>query len=102
MPTPFLNPCLDAGGCTLQNGRHVPKGYGYTIIGQCDPASVELVKKVAHMPRGMNDYPQDPVVIKHIKIEGAGAAKATHPPIKKPASTRTPIKKPGETTPPKQ
>jgi cyclophilin family peptidyl-prolyl cis-trans isomerase len=104
VPTPFLNPCLDPNGCALQNGRHVHQGYGYTVFGQCDPASVELVKKVARMPTGMNDYPENPVVIKHIAIEGAGTAKkaATHRAIKKPASTKTPIKKPGESTPPKQ
>lgn len=100
-PTPFLNPCLDEAGCTLQNGRHVHKGFGYTIIGQCDPESVELVKKIARMPRGMNDYPHEPVVIKHIAIEGAGPAKSAKA-IKKPASTKTPLKKPGQSTPPKQ
>jgi peptidyl-prolyl cis-trans isomerase A (cyclophilin A) len=103
VPTPFLNPCLDPNGCRLQNGRRVPNGYGYTVFGQCDPASVELVKKVARMPSGMNNRPENPVVIKHIAIQGAGAAKpAGKPPIKKPASTKTPIKKPGQSTPPKQ
>jgi cyclophilin family peptidyl-prolyl cis-trans isomerase len=100
-PTPFLNPCMDPAGCTLQSGRHVHQGYGYTILGQCDPESVELVKKIARMPRGMNDRPENPVVIKHIAIEGAGPTKSTKA-IKKPASTKTPLKKPGQSTPPKQ
>jgi peptidyl-prolyl cis-trans isomerase A (cyclophilin A) len=41
---------------------------GYTIFGQCDPASVELVKKIARMPRDANDRPNNPVRINHINI----------------------------------
>lgn len=40
----------------------------YTIFGQCDPASVTLVKKIARMPRNGRDYPDHPVKIKHIKV----------------------------------
>jgi peptidyl-prolyl cis-trans isomerase A (cyclophilin A) len=40
----------------------------YTIFGQCDPASVELVKKIARMPRDANDMPNNPVKINHIAI----------------------------------
>jgi peptidyl-prolyl cis-trans isomerase A (cyclophilin A) len=40
----------------------------YTIFGQCDPASVELVKKIARMPRDANDRPNNPVKINHINI----------------------------------
>ena len=69
---PDLNPCLDEGGC--QRGyRLVPKGTGYTIFGQCDGDSVELVKRIARMPRDPNagDRPLDPVKITHIDIQGA-------------------------------
>jgi peptidyl-prolyl cis-trans isomerase A (cyclophilin A) len=45
---------------------------GYTIFGQCDSASVNLVKKIARMPRGANDRPKDPVKINHITIVKAG------------------------------
>ena len=31
---------------------------GYTIFGQCDDASVEVVKKIARMPRNGNDRPE--------------------------------------------
>jgi len=68
---PGLNPCLDTGGC--QRGfRLVPKGTGYTIFGQCDEHSVELVKRIARMPRdpGAGDRPLDPVKIRHIEILG--------------------------------
>jgi peptidyl-prolyl cis-trans isomerase A (cyclophilin A) len=47
---------------------------GYTIFGQCDDASVDLVKKIARMSRDQNDMPAHPVVIKHISIEGAASA----------------------------
>jgi peptidyl-prolyl cis-trans isomerase A (cyclophilin A) len=53
----------------------------YTIFGQCDPASVELVKKIARMPRDGNDRPVNPVTIKHITILHGGAPQhpATRP-----------------------
>ena len=72
VPTPHLN------------GRH-------TIFGQCDDASVELVKKIARMPAGQGDRPVDPVKIKHIQITGAGAP--AKPATKKsPSKTATPKK----------
>jgi len=43
----------------------------YTIFGQCNDAAVELVKKIARMPRDANDFPANPVKINHITIEGA-------------------------------
>ena len=47
----------------------------YTIFGQCDPATVELVKKIARMPRDQsNDRPFHPVRIIHVDIVQAGAA----------------------------
>lgn len=90
---PFLNPCLDPNGC--MGGRRAPNS-GYTIFGQCDDATVELVKKIARMPcmgnvgcTGGNSRPMNPVKIKHIEIVGAaGAAKA---PAKK-AGTAAPQK----------
>jgi peptidyl-prolyl cis-trans isomerase A (cyclophilin A) len=44
----------------------------YTIFGQCDAASVELVKKIALMPRDGNDRPNDPPKINKITILRAG------------------------------
>jgi peptidyl-prolyl cis-trans isomerase A (cyclophilin A) len=87
---PFLNPCFDANGC--MGGRRAPNS-GYTIFGQCDAATVELVKKIARMPcmgggtcTGNNSRPQNPVKIKHIDISGAGAG-ASKAPAKKAAAT---------------
>jgi peptidyl-prolyl cis-trans isomerase A (cyclophilin A) len=44
---------------------------GYTIFGQCDEASVKLVKQIARVGRDSNDKPYKPVVINHITITGA-------------------------------
>ncbi len=60
----------------------------YTIFGQCDEASVELVKKIARMDRDpANDRPFKPVKITHIEIKHAGAAAAK--PAPKPAAKKT-------------
>ena len=51
----------------------------YTIFGQCDAASVGLVKKIARMTRDpSNDRPFHPVKITHIEIQ-RGAAAAPKP-----------------------
>jgi peptidyl-prolyl cis-trans isomerase A (cyclophilin A) len=94
---PFLNPCLDPNGC--MGGRRPPNS-GYTIFGQCDESSVELVKKIARMPctagpcAQHNERPQNPVKITHIEIQGAGGA-ASKPAAKKSTGTKaaTPPKK---------
>ncbi|MGO9123512.1 MAG: peptidylprolyl isomerase [Terriglobales bacterium] len=44
---------------------------GYTIFGQCDDASVTLVKEIARMGRDSDDKPYRPVKIVHITIQGA-------------------------------
>jgi peptidyl-prolyl cis-trans isomerase A (cyclophilin A) len=40
----------------------------YTLFGQCDDASVEVVKAIARVPRDSNDRPRDPVVLKKVTI----------------------------------
>ena len=47
---------------------------GYTIFGQCDEASMALVKQIARMGRDSNDRPFRPVKINHITIEHGAAA----------------------------
>lgn len=50
---------------------------GYTIFGQCDDATVELVKQIARMATDpQNDRPFRPVKINHITIIKAGAKPA--------------------------
>jgi cyclophilin family peptidyl-prolyl cis-trans isomerase len=41
----------------------------YTIFGQCDDASVTLVKKIARQPRDSRDKPNKSIIITHIRIE---------------------------------
>jgi cyclophilin family peptidyl-prolyl cis-trans isomerase len=48
----------------------------YTIFGQCDDASVELVKKIARQPRNGADRPNTAIVIKHIKIDDGGGTQS--------------------------
>jgi peptidyl-prolyl cis-trans isomerase A (cyclophilin A) len=69
----------------------------YTIFGQCDDASVELVKKIARMPRNGNDLPNNPVKINKIAILGSGAnsvhhATTTHKPMPAPKPAPQPTK----------
>jgi peptidyl-prolyl cis-trans isomerase A (cyclophilin A) len=63
----------------------------YTLFGQCDDASVALVKEIAKMATDpSNDRPFRPVKIVHIKIvrgTPATAAKPASSAAKKPAST---------------
>ncbi len=62
----------------------------YTIFGQCDDATVALVKEIAHMATDPNnDRPFRPVKIIHIKIVRAGAAAKAVTPAKKPAAAAT-------------
>jgi cyclophilin family peptidyl-prolyl cis-trans isomerase len=96
-PQPNLNPCFTEGGCERPWG-HVAKDTGYTIFGQCDDATVELVKKISRMPcqGGVtctrdNYLLQNPVKITHIEIVKAGA------PAKPSAGKPAPAAKP---TPP--
>ena len=64
----------------------------YTIFGQCDDASLVLVKQIARMATDpQNNRPFRPVRINHIKIvrETAAAAPKSGTPAKKPAATAT-------------
>jgi peptidyl-prolyl cis-trans isomerase A (cyclophilin A) len=70
VPTPHLN------------GRH-------TIFGQCDPATVTLVKQIARMASDPRDNrPFRPVKINHITIERGGAAASASNPAAKPAAKK--------------
>lgn len=67
----------------------------YTIFGQCDESSVELVKKIARMPRNENpgptqDRPLDPPKINKITIVGTGTGAVHHATTHKPGATPSP------------
>ena len=78
---------------------------GYTLFGQCDAASVELVKQIARMGRDPNDRPYRPVKINHITIvKGVPAAKpatAAKPAAAKPPAAKPPAAKKPATAAPK-
>ena len=64
---------------------------GYTIFGQCDEASVELVKIIARKATDpSNDRPFRPAKITHIRIVAGGAPAVATPAAatKKPASAK--------------
>jgi peptidyl-prolyl cis-trans isomerase A (cyclophilin A) len=66
----------------------------YTIFGQCDPATVELVKKIARMTRDPStDRPFHPVKIEHIEIHRGAAPASTpaKPAPKPPAASKKPM-----------
>src|SRR5713101_1629127 len=57
----------------------------YTIFGQCDEATVTLVKQIARMARDpSDDKPFRPVKIIHVSIVRGGAAAKTGGSVKKP------------------
>ena len=59
---------------------------GYTIFGQCDDPSVEIVKKIARLARNGNDRPNDPPkIVKVAILHAAGAHAPVHKPVHKPA-----------------
>lgn len=95
VPQPNLNPCLEEAGCRKPWG-FVPKGTGYTIFGQCDDATVALVKKIAQGPcrgtvcDGGNSRADNPVKITHIEI-------LNPPKPAKPAAKPSPKKKKSST-----
>ena len=69
----------------------------YTIFGQCDVASVELVKKIARMGADANDRPFRPVKINHISVVTNIAASKPVTTVKpatagKPAAPKAPAK----------
>ena len=68
----------------------------YTIFGQCDDATVALVKQIARMDRDpSDDRPFRPVKIVHINIVKAGAAT----PARRPSTPTPAAKKPTAATP---
>jgi peptidyl-prolyl cis-trans isomerase A (cyclophilin A) len=66
----------------------------YTIFGQCDDASVALVKQIAAMSRDANDRPYRPIRINHIAIQKSGGSATSAKPagaaaVKKPSTAAT-------------
>jgi peptidyl-prolyl cis-trans isomerase A (cyclophilin A) len=64
----------------------------YTLFGQCDDASVEVVKAIARVERDSNDRPLSPVTLNKVRIVDSLDQLATPPPPPPPpaAATETP------------
>jgi peptidyl-prolyl cis-trans isomerase A (cyclophilin A) len=64
----------------------------YTLFGQCDDASVEVVKAIARVERDSNDRPLSPVTLNKVRIADSVDQLATPPPLPPPpaAATETP------------
>ena len=84
---PFLDPCFEEQGCQ-RGSRIVPKNSGYTLFGQCDAPTVDLVQKIARLPKSEGDRPADPPSITSITFTDAAA------PTTPTAKATTPAKKP--------
>ncbi len=52
----------------------------YTIFGQCDVPSLEVIKAIARVPRDKNDKPLKPVIIKKVTIVREGEQMPSLPP----------------------
>jgi peptidyl-prolyl cis-trans isomerase A (cyclophilin A) len=57
----------------------------YTIFGQCDDPSVDVVKTIARVPRDPNDRPLTPVVLKKVTVVPEGQALPPLPTWERPA-----------------
>ena len=66
----------------------------YTLFGQCDQDSVEVVKAIARVERDGNDKPLTPVVLRKVSIVREGQAMPA-----KPAAAAQPAPPPAATTP---
>ncbi len=53
----------------------------YSLFGQCDDASVTVVKAIARVPRDSDDKPRDPVVLKKVTIVPEGQPVPPAPPV---------------------
>jgi peptidyl-prolyl cis-trans isomerase A (cyclophilin A) len=62
----------------------------YTLFGQCDDPSVEVVKAIARVPRDSNDKPLTPVVLKKVIIVPEGQPLPHLPPDEQPAAQPAP------------
>jgi len=72
----------------------------YTIFGQCDDATVALVKQIARMDRDpSDDKPFRPVKIIHIDIVKSGAASGPHHPAGTTPAAKKPPSAPKASTP---
>jgi peptidyl-prolyl cis-trans isomerase A (cyclophilin A) len=59
----------------------------YTLFGQCDDSSVEVVKTIARVERDSNNKPLTPVILKKVTIVPEGKPIPPPPPVAAPAAS---------------
>lgn len=64
----------------------------YTLFGQCDDASIEIVKSIARVDRDANDKPLTPVLLKKVTIVREGQPLPPAPATPTPAPAAAPPK----------
>ncbi len=57
----------------------------YTLFGQCDDASVQVVKAIARVPRDADDKPATPVILQKVTIVPVGQPLPASPAVPQPA-----------------
>lgn len=62
----------------------------YTVFGQCDPPSINVVKTITRVERDGHDKPLTPVVLKKVTIVAVGAPVPPPPAAAAPSSTAAP------------
>ena len=60
----------------------------YSLFGQCDESSVEVVKAIARVPRDADDKPLNPVVLKKVTIVPEGQPLPPAPPMPQATTTQ--------------
>jgi peptidyl-prolyl cis-trans isomerase A (cyclophilin A) len=60
----------------------------YTLFGQCDEPSVDVVKAIARVQRDGNDKPLTPVILKKVTIVREGQPMPPRPPAATPAAPK--------------
>lgn len=70
----------------ITEGPYPTLDQNYTIFGQCDDPSVNVVKTIARVPRDGNDRPLTPVVLKKVTIVPEGQPLPPVPAWEQPAS----------------
>jgi peptidyl-prolyl cis-trans isomerase A (cyclophilin A) len=74
----------------------------YTLFGQCDDASVSVVKAIARVERDSNDRPREQVVLKHVMIVDSLDQLTTPPQPPPPTTGATETPGPGAAPLPKR
>jgi len=84
-------PNTNGGQCFITEQGYVSLNQHYTVFGQCDDASVAVVKAIARVPRNADDKPLTPVVLQKVTIlDHLPPAAVQVPPVPPPGATSAP------------